>query len=114
MRMRLTHAAMACLLVLLGAGGAAAQVVQWEVDGETREAIVYPPSSPGEAAAPLVLAFHGFGDNMQNFQYTNILLPHNVRVNNGFCSFVQAASRFSALAGVVPCSRVGGAPSDGV
>ena len=72
MRMRLTHAAMACLLVLLGAGGAAAQVVQWEVDGETREAIVYTPSSPGEAAAPLVLAFHGFGDNMQNFQYTNI------------------------------------------
>ena len=45
MRMRLTHAAMACLLVILGAGGAAAQVVQWEVDGETREAIVYTPSS---------------------------------------------------------------------
>ena len=66
-----THAALAGLLLILGAGDAPAQVMQWQVAGETREAIVHAPES-GEQPAPLVLAFHGFGDNMQNFQYTNI------------------------------------------
>ncbi len=72
MRMRPTHVALACLLLILGVRGAAAQVMRWQVDGATREAIVYAPASAGDQAAPLVLAFHGFGDNMQNFQYTNI------------------------------------------
>ena len=72
MRMRRTHAALAGLLLILGAGDAPAQVMQWQVAGETREAIVHAPESSGEQPAPLVLAFHGFGDNMQNFQYTNI------------------------------------------
>ena len=73
MGMRPTHAALSVLLLMLGARGAAAQeVVRWQIGGETREAIVYAPASPGTEAAPLVLAFHGFGDNMQNFQYTGL------------------------------------------
>ena len=51
---------------------AAAEVVQWQLDGVTREAIVYAPASSPEEGAPLVLAFHGFGDNAQNFQFTNL------------------------------------------
>ena len=64
---------LAGLLVALGACGASAEVVRWQVDGVTREAIVYAPaaSSTGESL-PLVLSFHGFGDNAQNFQRTNL------------------------------------------
>ena len=74
MRVRPTCVALACLLLVAGVRAAAAQVMQWEVDGETREAIVYLPASASAGAeeAPLVLAFHGFGDNMQNFQYTDL------------------------------------------
>ena len=73
MRTRPTHLALAGLLLILGVrDAAAAEVMRWQVDGETREAIVYAPASSGEEASPLVLAFHGFGDNMQNFQYTNV------------------------------------------
>ena len=72
MRMQLTHVALVGLLLIPGVGDAAAQVMRWQVDGETREAIVYAPASPGGEGAPLVLSFHGYGDNMQNFQYTNV------------------------------------------
>ena len=72
MRMCLTHLALAGLLLIPGVRTAAAEVMRWQVDGETREAIVYAPASPGGEAAPLVLSFHGYGDNMQNFQYTNV------------------------------------------
>ena len=72
MRMRPTHVAVVGLLLVLGVGDAAAQVMRWQVDGMTREAIVYAPASPAPEGAPLVLSFHGFGDNMRNFQYTNI------------------------------------------
>ncbi len=72
MRMRLTHVVLAGLLLILGVRGAAAEVMRWQVDGETREAIVYVPASPGEEGVPLVFSFHGYGDNMQNFQYTNV------------------------------------------
>ncbi|MCY4658586.1 MAG: hypothetical protein OXF93_02055 [Acidobacteria bacterium] len=45
MRTRPTHAALAGLLLILGARDAAAQeVMRWQVDGETREAIVYAPA----------------------------------------------------------------------
>ena len=46
--------------------------MRWQVDGVTREAIVYAPASPAPEGAPLILSFHGFGDNMRNFQYTNV------------------------------------------
>ena len=72
MRMRLTHVALAGLLLIPGVRDAAAEVMRWQVDGETREAIVYAPASPGGEGAPLVLSFHGYGDNMQNVQYTNV------------------------------------------
>ena len=72
MSKRLTHVALAGLLLILGARDAAAEIMRWQVDGETREAIVYVPASPGREGAPLVLSFHGYGDNMQNFQYTNV------------------------------------------
>ena len=72
MGMRLTHVALIGFLLTPGVGEAAAEVMRWQVDGVTREAIVHVPESPGDAGAPLVLSFHGFGDNMQNFQYTNI------------------------------------------
>jgi polyhydroxybutyrate depolymerase len=47
--------------------------LSWKVDGQLRKAIVRPPtaSSPG-GKAPLVLSFHGHGDNMDNFQLTNM------------------------------------------
>ena len=61
------------LLLILGARGASAEVMRWQVDGEMREAIVYTPAAPrGGGRVPLVLSFHGYGDNMQNFQSTNV------------------------------------------
>lgn len=74
MSMHPAHLALAALLLIPGAREAAAEVMRWQVDGATREAIVHLPESPGGEAAPLVLAFHGFGDNMQNFQHTNLHL----------------------------------------
>ena len=72
MSMRLTQVALAGLFLTLGVRDAAAEVMRWQIDGETREAIVYVPASPGREGAPLVLSFHGYGDNMQNFQHTNV------------------------------------------
>ena len=72
MKMRLTGVAVLGLLLIPGVGDAAAQVMRWQVDGATRQAIVHAPASPGAEGSPLVLSFHGFGDNAQNFQYTNL------------------------------------------
>ena len=72
MSMRLTQVALAGLFLTLGVRDAAAEVMRWQIDGETREAIVYVPASPGGEGVPLVLSFHGYGDNMQNFQHTNV------------------------------------------
>jgi polyhydroxybutyrate depolymerase len=60
----------------LGTQTAAAQhaeVKAWRLNGETRRAIVYPPSvKSANGRAPLVFSFHGHGDNMQNFQHTDM------------------------------------------
>ena len=72
MRMRLAHVAVIGLLLIPGVRDAAAQVMSWQVDGETRQAIVHAPASPAAEGSPLILSFHGFGDNAQNFQYTNL------------------------------------------
>ena len=72
MRTRLTLVALVGLLLIPGVRDAAAQVMRWQVDGATRQAIVHAPASPGAEGSPLVLSFHGFGDNAQNFQYTNL------------------------------------------
>src|SRR5207245_11609223 len=52
---------------------ASAETITWKVDGETRLAIIYAPStkSAGEKA-PLVFSFHGHVEDIQNFQYTGI------------------------------------------
>lgn len=73
MRKLLTHMCLVGLLCVFGACRASAQAtVQWTVEGETREAIVYAPTAAGSGPVPLVLAFHGFGDNMHNFQGVNL------------------------------------------
>lgn len=61
------------LLLVLAPVWARAEVVRWTIDGEAREAILMAPASPpaGEKL-PVVLSFHGHGDDMQNFQYTNV------------------------------------------
>jgi polyhydroxybutyrate depolymerase len=59
--------------LLVTAAAARAEVVTWKVDGETREAIVMAPARPPAGTkVPVVLSFHGHGDDMQNFQYTNV------------------------------------------
>lgn len=52
---------------------ASAETLSWRIDGQMRQAIVYPPSSPAaRGKPPLVMAFHGYGDDAQNFQYVNL------------------------------------------
>ena len=58
-------------LVLGAATWTSAEVMRWDVDGQIREATVYAPAVT-EENIPVVFSFHGYGDNMQNFQYTNI------------------------------------------
>lgn len=51
----------------------AAEDVSWQVGGQTRTAIVYAPTTkPTTGGSPLVMAFHGFGDDARNFQYVNL------------------------------------------
>ena len=72
-RTHLTCAVLVGLLLVLGSRGASAEIVRWQVDGQTREAIVYAPAASREGGSvPLVLSFHGRGDNMQNFQRTDL------------------------------------------
>lgn len=63
----------ALTLVTVAAPEASAETMSWRVNGETRDAIVHAPSSPPAGTPlPLVLAFHGFGDDAQNFQYVDL------------------------------------------
>ena len=61
---------------IAGAGGSAfaePKIMTWHVDGVTREAIVYlPTAKTASGKAPLVLAFHGHGDDARNFQGVGI------------------------------------------
>jgi len=54
--------ALAMAAVLAPAAGASPKVMTWSVAGAQRSAIVYAPSSAANAKAPVVFAFHGFGD----------------------------------------------------
>ena len=59
------------VILCIAAGSAFGQSkrMTWTVDGVKREAIVYPPSAKtANGGAPLVLAFHGHGDDAINFQ----------------------------------------------
>lgn len=59
--------------IALAACTASAETVSWNVGGSPRSAIVYRPTiaAPG-GKVPLVFSFHGRGDNMENFQYTDM------------------------------------------
>lgn len=55
----------------------AAETLTWTIGGDVRQAIVYAPNTatPGATPAgkpPLVLAFHGFGDDAENFQHVDL------------------------------------------
>jgi polyhydroxybutyrate depolymerase len=47
------------------------QFVTWKVDGDTRRAMVYSPSG-ASGKVPLVFAFHGRGDVIENFEYIDL------------------------------------------
>lgn len=57
----------ALILVLVSACHAdeSSSVRQWNIDGVTRQALVYVPASAATEAAPLVFAFHGHGGTME-------------------------------------------------
>jgi polyhydroxybutyrate depolymerase len=55
------------------ASGQRPETMTWNVDGQVRHAIVHEPAANSIGGkSPLVLSFHGHGDNMQNFQHTNL------------------------------------------
>lgn len=70
MRVRLLSAVVILGITAATAAAASAQgtTMRWNVDGEQRVALVFPPA-PGAAAVkhPLVFAFHGHGGNMRGF-----------------------------------------------
>ncbi len=73
MTRRLATFTLIAVATTLWARTASAEVITWKIDGDTRRAIVYAPSADSPAnKAPLILSFHGHGDNVQNFQFTNM------------------------------------------
>lgn len=67
---RITLSAIAAGMVLWAHASPAqfGESMSSKVDGETRRAMVYPPTEDRGGRAPLVLAFHGHGDTIQNFE----------------------------------------------
>ncbi|HYJ92010.1 MAG TPA: hypothetical protein VEV84_11920 [Pyrinomonadaceae bacterium] len=53
------------LLVFAGVAGAQGTVMNWDVNGANREALVFSPTSETEKKHPLVFAFHGHGGRMR-------------------------------------------------
>jgi polyhydroxybutyrate depolymerase len=73
--MRAFQSGLVAVLLLLCARAASAEVMTWKVEGDTRVAIVFAPAAfPAGGRAPLVLSFHGRGDDIQNFQHTDLHL----------------------------------------
>lgn len=68
----------------------------WTVDGQVREALVYaPPVPPAGKRVPLVLSFHGRGDDMRNFQHTDL----HVAWPEAIVVYVQGLETRGGLAG---------------
>jgi len=74
MKIRLVWGGLICALLLLCAPAASSgEVLTWTIDGDIRRAIIHAPAaSPPGVRRPLVFSFHGRGDDMQNFQYTDL------------------------------------------
>jgi polyhydroxybutyrate depolymerase len=71
----MTYSVIAAAMILCAHTAAAetSDVMTWKIDGETRRAIVYAPTANSAGGkAPLVLSFHGHGDNVVNFQHTDM------------------------------------------
>ena len=67
------RAALWCAALVLAPLVAGAEETTFKVDGVTRRAFVYaPPVAPPAAGFPVVLAFHGRGDVIENFEIVNI------------------------------------------
>jgi polyhydroxybutyrate depolymerase len=59
--------------MILAAPAAFADTMSWKVGADTRQAIVYAPARPTPGGrVPVVLSFHGHGDDMDNFQHTDM------------------------------------------
>ena len=46
---------------------AASHTMNWTIDGQQRQALVYTPTTVTTSRIPLVFVFHGFGDTAKNF-----------------------------------------------
>lgn len=62
------------LWALFATGCFAQELRTWDVDGETREALVHMPGS--KEKPPLVFVFHGHGGNMRNMQRVFAIHKH--------------------------------------
>jgi polyhydroxybutyrate depolymerase len=71
------------------------EVVTWKMGGDTREAIVYAPSRVPGGRTPLVFSFHGRGDNIENFQYTD----HHVTWPEAIVVYFQGLATRGGLSG---------------
>lgn len=81
---------LATALLLVCASPAAAQLVTFPVGGEMRQAFVFAPSAPPAGVKlPVVLAFHGRGDNIRDFHYVNL----HVAWRDAVVVYVQALDR---------------------
>ena len=71
--MRVARVGFIGVVLALCAAVVSAEVLTWTVDGVRREAIVFAPHAPAAGGkSPLIFSFHGHGDDMENFQYTNL------------------------------------------
>jgi polyhydroxybutyrate depolymerase len=72
----LITAGVTAAVLYVGSGAASAEVAEvmtWKIGADVRQAVVYAPASTSKGGkAPLVLSFHGHGDNVQNFQHTDM------------------------------------------
>jgi polyhydroxybutyrate depolymerase len=67
----MTVRVVAAAVLLLCARAALAEEITWTIDGVTRRAILYARGAPPSGAkVPVVFAFHGRGDDAENYQFT--------------------------------------------
>ena len=60
-------------LLTSAAAAAESKTVSWTVEGVKREAIVYLPRAKSpNGKAPVIFAFHGYGDDTDNFQHVDL------------------------------------------